>query len=154
MFLSALWLIAMIYSRIHWLLKASLIVLSLAFAALFYHSYVGAMGYPVATTPPPQFEVLAVDVREPYPAKNDSGAIYLWITDLSGKAVPRAIELPYSTELRKKASEAHSRTAQDQRVFMGLSTSKHHGDSKVPYPVIDAPTLEFQKPPDTLPKKG
>lgn len=153
MFLATLWLIAMLYSRIHWVLKASLILLSLAFAALFYHSYIGAMGYPVATTPPPQFEVLAADVREPYPAKNDYGAIYLWITDLSGKAIPRAIELPYTSELRKKATEAQTRV-QDQRVFMGIATSKHHGDSKVPYPVIDAPTLEFRPPPDTLPRKG
>ena len=153
MFLATLWLIAMLYSRIHWLLKASLIVLSLGFAALFYHSYVSAMGYPIATSPPPQFEVLAAAVHEPFPSRNDYGAIYLWITDLSGKAVPRAIQLPYTNELRKKATEAEMR-AQDQRVFMGVTKPKQPGDSKVPYPVNHPPTLEFKAPPDTVPKKG
>jgi hypothetical protein len=173
MFQAALLLVAVIYSRLFWMLKAGLIILSLGFSLIFYRSALSVLGYPVAMTPPQQFELLGSSVHQPYPVKGDPGVVYLWVV-ATGQRIPRAIELPYSNDLRKQLAEA-KRQMQAQangngRVFMGLKPSGQtqkpgaagsskagaphaHGDSRVPYDVQEAPTLEFEKPPDTVPQK-
>lgn len=170
MFQATLLLLALIYSRLFWVLKAGLIMLSLGFSAAFYQAVVNSLGYPVATTPSGEFEYLSSMVREPRPANDDPGAVYVWVVE-DGHMIPRAIVMPYSVDLRKQVTIA-KKMVQNGRVFMGLkqsgsdkepqggnskpSNSMQHGrsDNKVPYDVQEVPTLEFKPPPDTVPRKN
>ena len=179
MFLTMLLLIGVVYSRIHWLLKAGLVVISLGFSVFFYQAHVNALGYPVAAQPPPMFRFLYSVVREP--AKNDPGVIYVWLFE-KGAADPRVIALPYSTEARKMMNAANKKVGKGDMVFMGKrgegqegqdgkegkpgegqqgkgrksnSAEQQHGqgDNQLPYNV-HGNALEFKAPPDTVPKKA
>lgn len=171
MFQAALLLLAVIYSRLYWVLKAGLILLSLGFSTAFYHATVDALGYPVATIPSGQYEFLGGMVHEPYPARGDPGVIYVWLVE-TGQKLPRAIALPYSIDLRKQTAQAKRMVLGGQRVFFrfgqqptasadakggdgrgGSSRLTGHTGSHVPYNVQEVPTLEFQPPPDTVPRK-
>jgi hypothetical protein len=167
MFLAAVLLLGLIYGRLHWGLKASLIVMSLLFCGLFYSGLIDSLGYPAPAQPPAVFEFLSAAIREP--TRDSQGAVYIWLLS-PGNDLPRAIEVPYSSENRRAVARAKERL-QGGRVFMSLhpaspsshgsqgggganASGKGHGKSgdKL-YDVHGTPTLEITTPPDTLPRK-
>ena len=167
MFLASLLLLGVIYSRAPWTAKAVLVASSLAFSGFFYIAFVGSLGYAARITPPEIFRFIYGIVREPYPAKNDAGAIYIWM--MLDNDEPRAVEVPFSVETRHLLAQAKKRIEAGEIVFMGLAGSRREQSapgqlaagnltksdnrgSDVPYKV-DGIALELKPPPDTLPKK-
>lgn len=117
MFITALLLIALIYSRFHWILKSGLIIASLLFTALFMHGYVAALGYSVIAPTPERFRFISSLIREP--SASDAGAVYVWLVDLAGRHEPRALELPYSKQTRAMMETAKKRQQSGDTVYMG-----------------------------------
>ena len=174
MFIAILLLLGVIYSRVHWVLKSILLVISLLFGVVFYRGYVGSLGYPAPITPPPLFRFLYGFVHEPFLLKGDPGAVYIWMM-MPGSEMPRVIAVPYSTASRKIIGDAKQRVERGEMVYMGLTgtgQNKSGGDGgssasgnnsaykspmtghrSVPYDVQGDKTLEFEAPPDTVPRK-
>lgn len=175
MFLCTLLLLGVIYSRIHWILKAVLVISSLMFSVFAYEAYQNALGYPVPLDPPAYFRFVYGMSVDPNPSANDPGAIYLWILDPNGQEQPRAIAIPYSKENRKKIAEAKKQVEAGKQVYMGKSTGDgaddgspdgksgngngkqglngSPGSNTLPYNTRNS-IIDFKQPPDTLPKKG
>jgi hypothetical protein len=169
MFLAAVLLLVMISSQIHWVLKALLICGSLLFSGLFYIAFIDSLGYPTPAHPPGMFRFMYGIIREPYPAKDDPGAIYLWII-VEHTEEPRAIVVPFSLEDRQLVGLAKQRIAAGDTVYMALTANQRQatgaatetrtgngstgrGTTSLPYRVEGHPTLEFKTPLDTVPKK-
>ena len=174
MFLAVLLLLGVIYSRVHWIPKAILVLISLLFGGVFYQGYLASLGYPAPITVPAMFRFVYAYVREPYPLKGDSGAIYIWMLT-PGNEVPRVMSVPYSDKTRKMIGEAKKKAERGEIVYLGLagngkssdgggkasssdpgSGSTHKssmGPKSLPYDVKNEETLEFKAPPDTVPRK-
>lgn len=174
MFIAILLLLGVIYSRVHWVLKSILLVVSLLFGVIFYRGYVGSLGYPAPIDAPPLFRFVYGFVHEPFLLKGDPGAIYVWMMT-PGNDMPRVIVMPYSAATRKIIGDAKERVARGETVYMGLAgtgksksggeggsdgsgnNSAHKspmtGPKSLPYDVHGDKTLEFEAPPDTLPRK-
>ena len=120
MFLAVLLLLGVIYSRIHWVPKAILVAVSLLFGGIFYHAYMGSLGYPAQVAPPRLFRFVYGMVREPYLLKDDPGAIYVWMLTPGGE-VPRVVTLPYSAATRKIIGDAKKKVQDGEVVYMGLT---------------------------------
>lgn len=100
--------------------KVALILLTVYYSLVTWHSLGSYAGWPAAATPPEEFTLNWVVVREPNKTTKDAGAIYLWLTGDSNEPntifnifkykssghEPRAYELPYSTEMHEKAQKA------------------------------------------------
>lgn len=169
MFLATILLLAVIHGRIYWGIKAMLIVISLVFCGWFYIALVGSLGYPTPEQPVGVFQFLGAYIREPYPAKNDPGAIYIWmLTEKMDR--PRAITLPFSMENRRTVSRAKQKLKDGAMVYMGINRQPSGnndntgggsgsqrgvgiGANNVPYSVHGTATLELATPIDTVPKK-
>ena len=167
MFLASVLLLGVIYSRAHWLAKALLVGSSLVFSAFFYIAYVASLGYPTTAQLPELFRYVSSMVREPYPAKDDPGAIYIWLT--TDGMIPRSVAIPYSTETRRMMAVAKKLTAEGEIVYMGRQKStrksaggsgsslnngdKSTGANMVP-DHVEGDTIEIKPAPDTVPKKG
>jgi len=149
MFIVCLLLLGVIYSRIHWLLKASLVLISLAFCSFFYIAFDHSLGYPTAVKPDDRLPYVASVVREPAPASHDPGAIYVW---LMVQGVPRAIVLPFSIENRHVLSRANQQIETGTAINVSIQKPKSRTD-QVPYDVTDDATLEISQPDDDLPRK-
>ncbi len=110
-FLAVLVLVMILYSRVHWGLKAAVVVLVSASYALTYFSFMALLGWPTDQRLPDRFRLVAAQVYEPDETRGTGGAVYLWATDLSrdaGRVTPRAYELPYSPDLHAKVVEANN----------------------------------------------
>lgn len=175
MFMAILLLLGVIYSRIHWLIKALLVAISLVFCALFYQGHLDSLGYPAPIDAPPLFRFVYALVREPYPLKDDPGAIYVWMV-VPDHETPRVMAIPYSEENRKVIAEAKKKAQGGEAVYMGIGAGKSKdgngekgnssaggvagaahklasgGSTTVPYEV-HGDALMFKAPPDTVPKK-
>jgi hypothetical protein len=163
MFALVLLALGVIYSHVHWLIKAGLISSSLCFAVLLYLAYVGSLGYAAPIQLPSVFRFLYAVVQEPTPER--PGQIYIWMLD---HQQPRAISIAYSTERRKLINIAKKRVQEGEIVYLGTSEEKQGGhegkggssksgrsigSSTVPYQIEGEEALSFKQPPDTLPKK-
>lgn len=173
MFIVSLLLIGVIYSRVHWLAKAGLVVASLAFSVLFYRGYVDSLGFPAGAQPPGVFRFVYGLVHEPAEIDRDPGAIFIWIT-MDGWRQPRAIALPYTKKNRKTVSLAKKRVEGGESVYMEFGRSEKgdqapnrksnngsrggenkssSGSNTVPYEIHGDEDLLFKAPPDTVPMK-
>ncbi len=141
MFLTALLLIATIYSNIHWSFKAILTLSSIVFCLFAFSAYEDSEGYPINARPPAKFEYVGSFIRPPNPITNDAGKIYLWIIDRRVSDLPRVIAIPYTKEQQKVMDEAKQRKSQKQRVLLGHDNSP------------GTPTFDFIQPEDTVPTK-
>ena len=107
--LAVLLLAMLLYSRIHWGIKAVIVALVSAFYPISYFSLMTLLGWPTATKLPDRFRLVAAEVYEPDKSQGSPGEIYLWVTSLSenaGRAAPRAYKIPYSEVLHTKLEEA------------------------------------------------
>ena len=130
MFTLVLLLVGVLYSRLHWTLKAGLIVLSMGAAVLSFHTYRESRGWPVVVAEAPDlFQFISGVAREPNPERQDKGALIFWIVE-PGKKEPRAITLPYSRENHKKMEQAKGKTAKGETVHMGKKAGAGEGQGK------------------------
>lgn len=94
------------------LTKAVAIVAMCAFnIAVFFWSQ-GLAGWSSATAVPERFQLLWARVVEPNPAKDQMGAIHLWVEALDDRNIPsgepRAFLLPYSSALASRVTGAQA----------------------------------------------
>jgi hypothetical protein len=107
--LAVLLLVMILYSRLHWGMKAAVVVLASVFYPVSYFSLLEILGWPTAQELPDRFRLVAAQVYEPDKQQETSGAIYVWVTDVSEKAgqvAPRAYVLTYNPTLHNKIEEA------------------------------------------------
>ena len=118
-FVVALLLLIVVYTRLHWQLKAGLTLASTAFFFLSFDAFTRLEGLPAVKPPPQQLLYVSTLVREPQ--GKDPGAIYLWVRPIvDGKAssVPQAFQIRYSRELHKRMNEARGRDHSGRQVLL------------------------------------
>ena len=154
MFLMVLLLVGAIYSRLHWVPKAILIVLSLSVATVSYTIYQRSLGWPVADKMPEKFQLIASVIDEPSNDGKNPGAIYLWVKDYRSEA-PRSIKLPYDRATHKKMMQARQKMQEGQSVHMRAGTEKKpkSGGASGSDDTDGKQVLDFVPPPSTLPDK-
>lgn len=129
--LAVLVLAVSLYARVHWGLKAGVIVLVSVFYPITYLSLMSLLGWPTSQPLPERFRLVAAQVYEPDKQLRTTGAIYLWaasFAERAGRVTPRAYELPYSEELHTKVAEA-TKSLQKGVAQMGEITQEDTGGS-------------------------
>ncbi|MGX1106316.1 hypothetical protein AB7M47_004699 [Bradyrhizobium elkanii] len=106
----ALLLIVLVYARLHWSLKAVVIVVTSAFYFVSFGGMRGLLGWASAEKLPANFKLLSTRIVEPHSLEGDSGSIYLWVEELDEdnrpSAIPRAFRIPYSEALAEQTHTA------------------------------------------------
>jgi hypothetical protein len=151
-FTTVLLLIGVLYSRIHWVCKSMLTLLSLLMFYIFYATYVGALGWPVATALPEKFEFLAADVHEPDMKTGDAGTILLWARPRDDDE-PRGYILPYSRSMHETVQEARKRGKGGMPVHMQVKKKIGDPNLRPDTHFMDGGELDFVPPPNTAPPK-
>jgi hypothetical protein len=108
-FFTALLLLCLVYSRLHWLLKAGLIVFAVGFYGLSYQGWKDTQGWPAQTQLPERFLLHYAVIEEPDQSLGHKGKIMLWLTDLETSMpseAPRVYQLEYSQGTHTKVVEA------------------------------------------------
>lgn len=108
-FLVALLLLVLIFSRLGWLIKASLIVVALGFYWLSYQGWKETQGWPTSVELPGRFLLHYAVIEEPDKETGTKGNIYIWLTDLADlnpSEQPRAYRLEYDQGTHGKVAEA------------------------------------------------
>ena len=93
----------------HWIVKSSLIVITMIFYIFTYNSFRDLVGWPTNESLPDRFRLISAQIYEPNALINSEGAIYLWVTDmdeLAGLGIPRSFKLDYNKELHEKVSKS------------------------------------------------
>ena len=97
--LAALLLWTMVGARMHWTLKALVIVAVSSFYVATFFGLRALPGYASEQRLPPRFKLLGARVVEPRTIADDPGSIYLWVEPMDDNHVlsgsPRAFRLPY-----------------------------------------------------------
>jgi hypothetical protein len=164
-FMTVILLLGVVYSRVHWSVKAGIIALTLVTTVIGYKTFVDARGYAVSMNrAPAQFQLLQFVIREAI--GGDPGSIHLWIRALE-ESVPRAIRIPYSRENHEILNEARAQLEQGREVFMGVGgdtegppassegadgVAGQEGGGGTGGPQIND-RMDFIRPPDTIPPK-
>lgn len=102
-------LIACLYTRWSWRIKAGLIIIVSLFYLVSYVSLPPLLGWPTAAELPKRFNLVAIYVVEPDKTSGSKGEIFLWATDLSEGprgGEPRSYRVPFSGELHTRVVEA------------------------------------------------
>ena len=108
-FFTALLLLALIYSKLFWGLKASLIVLAVGFYGLSYQGWKETQGWPTETVLPEKFLLHSAVIEEPDEAEGSEGSIYMWLTAIGDYRLaeePRAFRLEYDLATHGKLETA------------------------------------------------
>jgi len=108
--LGVLLLLACLFTRLAWPVKAGAIVLTSAFYVVSFLATRSLLGWSSDDPLPPKFKLLGARIVEPHTFAGDSGSIYLWVeaydADNFPSGVPRAYRLPYSARLADKTEAA------------------------------------------------
>jgi hypothetical protein len=108
--LSALLLLVVAYLPIPRLAKIAAILAASVFYVVVFFATQGLLGWSAPVAVPARFQVLWTRVIEPNPARQEPGAIHLWLEELDEanlpSGVPRAYLLPYSAALAQRVSAA------------------------------------------------
>ena len=108
--LSALLLLVVAYLPIPRLAKIAAILAASIFYVVVFFATQGLLGWSAPVAVPARFQVLWTRVIEPNPARQEPGAIHLWLEELDEanlpSGVPRAYLLPYSAALAQRVSAA------------------------------------------------
>lgn len=108
-FLAALLLLVLFYSRLSFWLKCLLTLVACGFYGLSYHTWQQAQGWPSHTQLPKRFLLHAAVIEEPNPKTIPKGRLFIWASDLKGNRpadTPRAYSLPYSKEVHSTLEDA------------------------------------------------
>jgi len=101
-----------LYSNWSWKVKAGTIIITSVFFIITYFSYPHLLGWPTTENPPERFRLIASHVQQPNKVTGESGAVFLWLTqidDLASNIPPRAYRLEYSNELHELVINANSK---------------------------------------------
>ncbi len=111
--LSILLLSLNLYSSWSWPVKTGAIVLVSLFYLVSYFSFPPLLGWPTKENSiPERFRLIAAYIQEPDKIAGTDGAIYLWISDMTSGGnlkIPRAYELPFSSDLHKRVVKAKAK---------------------------------------------
>lgn len=146
-FVTSVLLLALIFSRLHWFIKAALIVMSLFLGAGSYYAYREARGWPVSMPLPEKFQLISALVNEP--SNKQPGSIIVWLVTPSDPE-PRAVRLPYSKPMHKLVQQSRAKGEKGQESHLARK-------SKGPVRPSGNPTqngpegeeFEFELPPST-----
>lgn len=108
-FLLALLMLMLLYTRWPWLLKAVMLLLVGGFYLLSYKVWQQAQGWPTTAALPERFLLHASVIEEPDQRKGSKGRIFVWASDLASHrpaAQPRAYRLPYDKALHSTLEDA------------------------------------------------
>lgn len=164
-----------------WWVKATAIVVTIAFFGVTYQSVINLLGWPTAQQMPARFSLVSSRIAEPDKRTNSPGHIYLWADELDENNIPsgrpRSYELAYTMTLARRVNEAQEKRDHGLEVMGVLAdretdpSAKPRGDIKsgkmqkdtagqtpatdtVPFRE-DASNLSFEDlPPVVLPDKG
>ncbi len=105
----ALLMLVLLFSRLHWAYRLSLVFLVSGAYWVLYQGWIQAQGWPTNNSLPHKFLLHGAVIEEPAPDNKNTGTIFIWATDLdnhlpAGK--PRAYETPYSKKLHSATQEA------------------------------------------------
>lgn len=144
-FVSSVLLLVLIFSNLHWVVKAGLIVLSMFLGAASYYGHREARGWPVAMPLPEKFQLLSSLVVEP--SGKDAGSITVWLKQYD-RPEPRAIRVPYSKPLHKLMQQGKAKQDQGREAHLEgkPSTKKGAGEAN---PSPGDPLYDFVPPPNT-----
>ncbi len=96
--------------RPRWLLVTVLLALPVFYIG-HYLTLRELQGWPATTDLPPEFRLLAFDVREPDPKTGQPGQILLWLR-ANGDEQPRVYRQPYRKQLHQELVDAGQRQAE------------------------------------------
>ncbi len=110
--IGALLLMILVYARLGWRLKATVVIVVSAFYIASFIGVRGLLGWASIDTLPPRFKLLHARIVEPHALAGDPGSIYLWVETLDDdnrpSGIPRAFRIPYSEKLAEKTDRAVS----------------------------------------------
>jgi hypothetical protein len=93
-----------------WWIKAAAIAAMTGFYVGTYFSISSMLGWPAASAPPLQFQLLASTIVEPDKRSQEGGAIYLWVREIDGDNVPinppRAYRIGFDDRLARDVASA------------------------------------------------
>jgi len=110
-----LWLL--IGAKGKWYLKAILMAIALYTSVGLWTSIDGMLGWPTAKSPPETFQIHWLTVEEPNKITGDSGAIYLWASDMDQEEVdknPFLFGMPVEKGKSRLYTLPYSRNAHEQ----------------------------------------
>ena len=93
----------------HWIVKSSLIVVTMIFYIFTYNSFRDLVGWPTNEPLPDRFRLISAQIYEPNALIDSEGSIFLWITDMNdmaGLSTPRSYSLKYNKEIHERVSKA------------------------------------------------
>src|SRR6478609_6966096 len=110
--IGALLLLILVYARLGWRIKATVVIVTSAFYIASFIGVRGLLGWASSDRLPPRFKLLQARIVEPHSLAGDPGSIYLWVETLDDdnrpSGVPRAFRVPYSDKLAEKTDKAIS----------------------------------------------
>lgn len=110
-----------------WSVKAGAVLLSLIFYIVTLYSLPGFYGWPTKQSLPQKFILLGMEIQEPR-TEADPGVIYMWVKSLLEQdSMPRAYELPYSSELHTRLTAAKKRMEFGHSMAGELEASSGNG---------------------------
>lgn len=113
--IGALLLVILVYARLSWRIKATVIMVTSAFYVVSFIGIRGLLGWASTDRLPPRFKLVQARIVEPHSLAGDPGSIYLWVETLDGdnrpSGIPRAFRLRYSDQLAEKTDRAISEIA-------------------------------------------
>ena len=114
--IGVLLLVACLFTRLPWPIKAATIVITSAFYVVSFYAMMGLLGWSSLDPLPPHFKLLHARIVEPHSRMGDPGAIHLWVEELDDdnrpSGVPRAYRLPYTAKLAQKTEAAVKASAE------------------------------------------
>jgi len=114
--IGVLLLVACLFTRLPWPIKAATIVITSAFYVVSFYAMMGLLGWSSLDPLPPHFKLLHARIVEPHTRVGDPGAIHLWVEELDDdnrpSGVPRAYRLPYTAKLAQKTEAAVKASAE------------------------------------------
>ncbi|WP_420600523.1 hypothetical protein [Neptuniibacter sp.] len=135
-FLAALLLLTLIFSRLAWVFKVALVIVALGFYWLSYQGWKESQGWPTAADIPDRFLLHYAVIEEPDEELGVKGGIFIWLSDLKNLEIaeePRAYRLEYTQQTHGKVSEA-IREIQNGGLQLGITN-----------PQSDLPAIESKK---------
>jgi hypothetical protein len=112
-----------------WWVKTCLISLTLYFSVGLWISIDGLLGWPTTDGPPQKFEIHWLLVKEPNKKTGDSGAIYMWASNVNANkqssfspfgskkplSKPRLYQLPYSRSMHEQTESILEKLKKGER---------------------------------------
>lgn len=108
-FITALLALIIIHSKLSFLIKLPLVIITGLFMLVSYQGWKEAQGWPSSSELPDKFLLHASVIEEPDSTEGTDGYIYIWTTDLKTQqpaAEPRAYVLDYDQDVHSALEDA------------------------------------------------